>query len=291
MSESIELMARPALIDLRERARTWFEALRDRLCAAFERLEVEYRGPECERLPAGRFVRRPWDRAEGGGGVIALMHGRVFEKVGVNVSTVWGEFRPEFAGQIPGAETDPRFWASGISLVAHPRSPHVPPAHMNTRHIQTTRAWFGGGADLNPIVPDESDTRAFHERLERACAPFDPSYYPRFKAWADEYFFLPHRAEHRGVGGIFFDYLEDDLERDFALTCAVGEAFLDIYPQLVAQHMDRAWTPAERAYQLERRGRYVEFNLLYDRGTQFGLRTGGNPEAILMSLPPLVAWP
>jgi coproporphyrinogen III oxidase len=284
-------MTPDALMDLRERASAWFEALRDRLCVAFERLETEYRGPECERLPAGRFVRQAWHRAEGGGGVMALMRGRVFEKVGVNVSTVWGEFRAEFAGQIPGAEEDPRFWASGISLVAHPRSPHVPPAHMNTRHVQTMRAWFGGGADLNPIVPDEADTQAFHARLEQACAPFDPTYYPRFKAWADEYFYLPHRDENRGVGGIFYDYLEDDLKRDFAFTSAVGEAFLDIYPRLVARQMDRAWTAAERAHQLERRGRYVEFNLLYDRGTQFGLKTGGNPEAILMSLPPLVAWP
>ena len=284
-------MTRPELTDLRERARAWFEDLRDRLCAAFEQLEADYRGPESDRLAPGRFVQRPWDRAEGGGGVMALMRGRTFEKVGVNVSTVWGEFRPEFAAQIPGAERDARFWASGISLVTHPRSPHVPPAHMNTRHIQTTRAWFGGGADLNPIVPDEADTRMFHARLEQACAQFDPSYYSRFKAWADEYFHLPHRNEQRGVGGIFYDYLEDDLERQFAFTRAVGEAFLDIYPRLVARHMDRAWTPAERAYQLERRGRYVEFNLLYDRGTQFGLKTGGNPEAILMSLPPLVAWP
>jgi coproporphyrinogen III oxidase len=284
-------MIRPDLSDLRERARAWFEDLRDRLCVTFEQLEADYRGPESDRLAPGRFVRRPWDRAEGGGGVMALLRGRAFEKVGVNVSTVWGEFAPEFAAQIPGAERDARFWASGISVVTHPRSPHVPPAHMNTRHIQTTRAWFGGGADLNPIVPDETDTRAFHARLEHACAQFDPTYYSRFKAWADEYFHLPHRNEPRGVGGIFYDYLEGDPERDFAFTRAVGEAFLEIYPQLVTRHMDRAWTPAERAYQLERRGRYVEFNLLYDRGTQFGLKTGGNPEAILMSLPPLVAWP
>jgi coproporphyrinogen III oxidase len=284
-------MTRPDLTDLRKRTRTWFEALRDRLCAALEQLEDDFRGPDSERLAPGRFVRRPWDRPEGGGGVMALLRGRVFEKVGVNVSTVWGEFLPEFAAQIPGAAGDARFWASGISLVAHPRSPHVPPAHMNTRHIQTTRAWFGGGADLNPIVPDDADTRAFHARFERACGEFDPTYYPRFKAWAEEYFHLPHRGEQRGVGGIFFDYLEDDLARQFAFTRAVGEAFLDIYPRLVVRHMDRAWTAAERAHQLERRGRYVEFNLLYDRGTQFGLRTGGNPEAILMSLPPLVAWP
>jgi coproporphyrinogen III oxidase len=284
-------MIRPDLTDLRERARTWFEDLRDRLCAAFEQLEADYRGPESDRLPPGRFLPRSWDRPDGGGGVMALLRGRAFEKVGVNVSTVWGEFGPEFAGQIPGAEREARFWASGISVVTHPRSPHVPPAHMNTRHIQTARAWFGGGADLNPIVPDEADTRTFHARLEQACAQFDPSYYPRFKAWADEYFQLPHRNEQRGVGGIFYDYLEGDLERDFAFTRAVGEAFLVIYPQIVRRHMDRAWTPAERAYQLERRGRYVEFNLLYDRGTQFGLKTGGNPDAILMSLPPLVAWP
>ncbi len=276
---------------LRAQAKSWFEQLRDRICAGFERLEHELAGPDADRLPAGRFERRPWQREGGGGGTMALLRGRVFEKVGVNVSTVWGEFRPEFARQIPGADADPRFWASGISLVAHPRSPHVPPAHMNTRHIQTARAWFGGGADLNPIVPDEADTRDFHARLQAACDAHDRSYYPRFKAWADEYFWLPHRGEHRGVGGIFYDYLEDDPERDFAFTRAVGEAFLEIYPQLVRRHMGRSWSAEERAYQLERRGRYVEFNLLYDRGTKFGLMTGGNPEAILMSLPPLAAWP
>src|SRR5919106_193047 len=262
-------MTGPDLTDLRERARTWFEALRDRICAAFEQLEVDYRGPESDRLAPGRFMRRPWDRTEGGGGVMALLRGRVFEKVGVNVSTVWGEFRPEFAGQIPGADQDARFWASGISLVAHPRSPHVPPAHMNTRHIQTARAWFGGGADLNPIVPNEADTRAFHARLEQACAQFDADYYARFKAWADEYFYLPHRDEHRGVGGIFYDYLENDLEQRFAFVRAVGEAFLDVYPRLVHRHMDRPWTEAERAYPLHPRGRHVEFNLPYHRGTPF----------------------
>jgi len=276
---------------LQTRTRAWFEALRDRICRAFEELEERYAGPDHERLAAGRFERKPWSRADGGGGTMALLRGRVFEKVGVNVSTVWGELAPQFASQIPGAERDPRFWASGISLVAHPRSPHVPPAHMNTRHIQTARAWFGGGADLNPIYPDPADTAAFHEKLEQACDRFDPDYYGRFRAWADEYFHLPHRQEQRGVGGIFYDYLESDLERDFAFTQAVGEAFLEIYPRLVERHMDRPWSEAERAYQLERRGRYVEFNLLYDRGTQFGLKTGGNPEAILMSLPPLVAWP
>ncbi len=284
-------MSEAELADLRARTRAWFETLRDRLCRAFEDLEARYAGADRDQLAAGRFERRTWERPGGGGGVMALMRGRVFEKVGVNVSTVWGEFAAQFAGQIPGTEQTPRFWASGISLVAHPRSPHVPPAHMNTRHIQTARAWFGGGADLNPIFPDQADTDAFHARLKEACDAFDPDHYPRFKAWADEYFFLPHRGEARGIGGIFYDYLEADLERDFAFTRAVSEAFLAIYPRLVERHMDRSWTEAERAYQLERRGRYVEFNLLYDRGTQFGLRTGGNPEAILMSLPPLVAWP
>ncbi len=274
-----------------ERIRSWFESLRDRLCAAFEELERSFDGQDAAGLEPGRFERRSWERPGGGGGVMALMRGRVFEKVGVNVSTVWGELSPEFAKQIPGAEEDPRFWASGVSLVAHPRSPHVPPGHMNTRHIRTTRAWFGGGADLNPIFPVAEDTRDFHERLRVACDAFDPGWYPRFKRWADDYFHIPHRDEPRGVGGIFYDYLEEEFERGFAFTRAVGEAFLDIYPRLVARHMDRPWTPEERRYQLVRRGRYVEFNLLYDRGTRFGLMTGGNPEAVLMSLPPLVAWP
>jgi coproporphyrinogen III oxidase len=276
---------------LRRETRAWFEGLRDRICEALETLEDACAGQDSDRMTPGRFERRPWAREGGGGGVMSLMRGRVFEKVGVNVSTVWGEFKEEFARQIPGAENDPRFFATGISLVAHPRSPHVPPVHMNTRHIQTRRAWFGGGADLNPIRPDEEDTAAFHARLKKACDAHDPGYHARFKAWADEYFWLPHRGEHRGVGGIFYDYLEDDVGRSFAFTRAVGEAFLDIYPQLVRRHMNRGWSAEERAHQLERRGRYVEFNLLYDRGTQFGLRTGGNPEAILMSLPPLAAWP
>lgn len=277
--------------DQPEVVQAWFEALRDRICAAFEAIEDDYAGRAHVDIAPGRFERRVWDRPGGGGGTMALMRGRVFEKVGVNVSTVWGEFSPEFRNQIPGAEGDGRFWASGISLVAHLRSPHVPPAHMNTRHIRTSRAWFGGGADLNPIYPDAADTAAFHDRLRQACAVCAPDAYDRFKAWADDYFFIPHRGEPRGVGGVFFDYLEGDFDRHFAFTRAVGEAFLDIYPALVRLHMDLPWSEEERQHQLVRRGRYVEFNLLYDRGTQFGLKTGGNPEAILMSLPPAAAWP
>lgn len=275
----------------RSEATAWFESLRDRICAAFEALENACVPADGAAPPPGRFARTPWDRPGGGGGVMSVMRGRVFEKVGVNVSTVWGEFSPEFRAQVPGAVDDPRFWASGISLVAHPRSPHVPPVHMNTRHIRTTQAWFGGGADLNPIVPDDADTAAFHAALRSACDAYAPDAYDRFSRWADDYFHIPHRGEPRGVGGIFYDYVEGDLAAAFAFTRSVGETFLDIYPRIVARHMDRPWTAEERAHQLFRRGRYVEFNLLYDRGTKFGLMTGGNPEAILMSLPPLVAWP
>ncbi len=269
-------------------ARTWFEALRNRICAAFEAIEREA-GSDAA------FAYTPWDRvdpsgAPGGGGVRGVMKGRVFEKVGVNVSTVGGTFEGDFAKSIHGAGDDPRFFATGISLVAHMANPHVPAVHMNTRFLVTTKRWFGGGADLNPPIPYAEDTADFHAAMRAACDAHDPAHYPRFKEWADTYFYIPHRQVHRGVGGIFYDHLDRDWDADFAFTRDVGEAFLAIYPELVRRRMAMPFDDADKARQLEWRGRYAEFNLVYDRGTLFGLKTGGNIDAILMSLPPLATW-
>jgi coproporphyrinogen III oxidase len=276
------------LDEQQQAARDWFESLRDRICAEFQAIEREAGGDAA-------FTVMPWDRtdpdgAPGGGGVRGVMKGKVFEKVGVNVSTVGGRFSPEFAKTIHGAGEDPSFFATGISLVAHMANPHVPAVHMNTRFLVTTKRWFGGGADLNPPIPYEEDTAEFHARLRAACAAHDPTYYPRFSKWAEEYFYIPHRGVQRGVGGIFYDHLEDRFDAHFAFTRAVGEAFLDVFPRLVRRRMDTPFTAEDKARQLEWRGRYAEFNLIYDRGTLFGLKTGGNVDAILMSLPPLATW-
>jgi coproporphyrinogen III oxidase len=270
-------------------ASDWFAALRDDICAAFETIEDSV---ATKQKPAGRFERKSWNRDGGGGGEMSLMRGQVFEKVGVNISTVFGSFSDDFKGEIRGAETDGAFWASGISLVAHMQNPHVPAAHMNTRFICTSQNWFGGGGDLTPLLPDAEAGADFHAGLKAACDRHDPDYYAKYKKWCDEYFYLPHRDEPRGAGGIFYDNLNSgDWSADFAFTQDVGRGFRDAYVDIVKSRMNKSWTDAERHQQLVRRGRYVEFNLLYDRGTLFGLKTGGNIEAILMSMPPEVRWP
>ncbi len=271
----------------------WFSTLQKKICKEFEQLEADFINKKNLNKKPSKFHTKNWQREEGmgGGGTMAVMQGLVFEKVGVNISTVYGKFSEEFQAEIPGADKDPLFWASGISLVAHMKNPHVPAVHMNTRHIVTSKSWFGGGADLSPVFSIEKDTKAFHKALKNCCDRHDSSYYPKFKKWADDYFFIPHRNENRGVGGIFYDYINSgNWTKDFSFTQDVGNTFLKIYSQLVREYMTKPWTEEEKIAQLKKRGRYVEFNLLYDRGTRFGFKTGGYTDAILMSMPPTVIW-
>jgi coproporphyrinogen III oxidase len=276
------------MIDQQEKETSaWFKKLRDQICSEFEKIEQEFSPHN-----PGKFIQKKWDREGGGGGEMSIMKGNVFEKVGVNISTVYGEFSENIRHKIPGTEQDPSFFATGISLVAHMRSPLIPTVHMNTRFLVTSKSWFGGGADLTPTIECKEDKKSFHQAFKRACDKFDDKYYPLFKQHCDEYFFLPHRGEMRGVGGIFFDYLNNDnFMRDFAFTKEVGMALLKVFPKIVRKHMHEQYSQEQKNQQLIKRGRYVEFNLLYDRGTSFGLMTGGNTEAILMSLPPEVLWP
>lgn len=276
-------------MEKREKAYSWFKNLRDQFCYKFVQIEKDYaRKNNIESVPS--FQQKTWQRPGGGGGVISLLKGHVFEKVGVNISKVYGEFSSEFRHKIPGAAEDPRFFATGISLVAHMCSPLVPAMHFNTRYIETTKGWFGGGGDLTPIYSDKDETKLFHQALQSACDLHNATYYRQFKQQCDDYFYLKHRQEARGVGGIFYDYLEGDFEKNLAFAQDIGRAILKIYPEIIAKKIYIPWSAAQRQEQLVKRGRYVEFNLLYDRGTKFGLATGGNVEAILMSLPPEVKW-
>ena len=287
----------PEILARRDRAKQWFESLQTRIVAALEQLEDEAPAELYPDTP-GRFDLRPWTRETGtGGGIGGHFRGRLFEKAGVHSSAATAKFSPEMAKTMPGADVDPSYVSASISLIVHPRSPRIPTVHMNTRFLSTAESWFGGGADLTPMLDaqrtqEADDTVLFHKAMQDACDPFDPDWYAKYKAWCEEYFFLPHRNEPRGIGGIFYDRHDSgDFERDFAFTRDVGEALLGVYPKIAAGRANEPWTPAEREEQLVRRGRYVEFNLLYDRGTTFGLKTGGNVESILSSMPPEVKWP